>query len=238
MTTMTDRVRPWAALCGPAAVAVSLVGWLVAGVLPFPLGPGSSVDEVVAFYGHDVRVIVGLVIASIGVSLVLPFVAAVTMELLEIEGRTPLLSFLQLASGAATSVLLLLPMLLMTYVSFRPDRNPELTVMLNDVAWLLFLTPIAPFIIQDLAIGLTILGDPQARLPRWLGYLNLWVAFCFLPDPLAFFFHGGPLAWNGVLVFWLALVAYAVWLVAIGLVLYARHRQPAVAGPRVQHERT
>lgn len=228
MNSLTHRIRPWAALCGPAAVVISFAGWLVAGVLPIPLGPGSSEGEVVEFYSHDVRVLTGLVIASFGVSLVLPFVAAVTLELLEIEGRTPLLSFLQLASGAATSVLLLIPMLLMAFLSFRPDRSPELTVTLNDLAWLLFLTPIVPFIIQDVAIGLAILGDPQQRLPRWLGYLNLWVAFCFLPDPLAFFFHTGPLAWNGVLVFWLALTAYAVWLVVVGVVIYRRHRGPAV----------
>jgi hypothetical protein len=112
-----------------------------------------------------------------------------------------------------------MPMILMTIITFRPDRNPELTVTLNDVSWLLFLTPIGPFIVQNVAIGTAILADRKGILPRWVGYLNFWVAFLFLPDVLAFFFHSGPLAWHGILVFWLAFVAYAVFLIAMGLVL-------------------
>jgi hypothetical protein len=52
-----------------------------------------------------------------------------------------------------------------------------------------------------------------------LGILNFWVAFLFVPDILAFFFHSGPFAWNGIFIFWLAFVAYAVFLIAMGLVL-------------------
>ncbi|RUP27254.1 MAG: hypothetical protein EKK51_27645, partial [Mycolicibacterium sp.] len=103
--------------------------------------------------------------------------------------------------------------------SFRPDRNPEITVTLNDIAWLLFLTPIAPFMIQNIIIGMTILRDPLSRVPRWVGYVNFWVAASFVPDVLAFFFHSGPLAWNGILVFWLALTTYAVFLVVMGLTM-------------------
>ena len=54
-------------------------------------------------------------------------------------------------------LLLLIPMLLMAVISFRPDRNPEITVTLNDIAWLLFLTPIAPFMIQNIIIGMTVI---------------------------------------------------------------------------------
>jgi hypothetical protein len=112
-----------------------------------------------------------------------------------------------------------MPMLLMTMITFRPDRSPELTVTLNDISWLLFLTPIGPFMIQNIAIGAAILSDRNGILPRWVGYLNFWVAFLFVPDILAFFFHSGPFAWNGIFIFWLAFVAYAVFLIVMGLVL-------------------
>jgi hypothetical protein len=112
-----------------------------------------------------------------------------------------------------------MPMILMTIIPFRPDRSPELTVTLNDISWLLFLTPIGPFIIQNLAIGTAILSDRTGILPRWVGYLNFWVALLFVPDILAFFFHSGPFAWHGIFIFWLAFVAYAVFLIAMGLVL-------------------
>ena len=89
----------------------------------------------------------------------------------------------------------------MTVISFRPDRNPEITVTLNDISWLLFITPIGPFMIQNIAIGTAILRDQQELLPRWVGYVNYWVAFLFVPDVLAFFFHSGPFSWRGIFVF-------------------------------------
>ena len=216
MSRVLQGICAWA---GPATVVVAFVGWLIAGVLPIPLGSSSTTDEVVAFYSNDTRVLIGLVIASLGVSLVFPLVALIGLVMARIEGRSPLMALVQLVTGAATGLLLLLPMLLMAVIAFRPDRNPELTVTLNDIAWLLFLTPIAPFMIQNIAIGTAILGHKQSVLPRWVGYLNFWVAAAFIPDVLAFFFHSGPFSWRGVFVFWLALFAYAAFLIVMGVVL-------------------
>jgi hypothetical protein len=216
---MSYRVQMLCAWAGPATVVVTLLGWLIAGILPIPLGSSSTTQEVVSFYGHDTRVLAGLVIAQLGICLVFPLIGLIGYFLLRIEGRRPILTFVQLVTGAATGVLLLVPMLLMAVISFRPDRNPEITVTLNDIAWLVFLTPIAPFIIQNVAIGIAILSDKAQTLPRWVGYLNFWIAASFLPDVLAFFFHSGPLSWQGVLVFWLALTTYSVFLIGMGLVM-------------------
>ncbi|KUI34275.1 hypothetical protein AU194_18025 [Mycobacterium sp. GA-2829] len=209
------------AWCGPGTVVVTLTGWLIAGILPVPLGSSSTTEEVVGFYANDIRVLFGLVIAQLGICLVFPLIGLIGYRMLRIEGRHPLLTFIQLVTGAATGVLLFLPMLLMAVIAFRPDRHPELTVTLNDMAWLIFITPIAPFIIQNIVIGTAILRDKRATLPRWVGYTNFWVAALFLPDPLAFFFHGGPFSWRGVFVFWLALTAYSVFLIVMGVVLRA-----------------
>jgi len=207
------------AWCGPATVAVALVGMLIAGVLPFPLGPGNTTSEVVEFYGHGLRVPLGIALASIGVSLAIPFQAILTYAMWRAERGAPILTLVQVFAGAVTSVLLLVPMLIMAVAGFRPDRDPEITVMLNDLSWLLFITPIGPFIIQNLAIAAAALRGDGAVLPRWLGYLNCWVGFTFSFDILAYAFHSGPFAWNGFLIFWLALTTYAIWLVAIGLVV-------------------
>lgn len=216
---MTKRIQLLCAWSGPATVVVVSIGFLVAGVLPMPLGPNSTTEQVVDFYSHDTRVAAGLVIATLGVCLVFPLIALIGVFMTRMEGRTPILTFLQLITGAATGVFLVMPLLLMTVIPFRPDRTAELTVTLNDIAWLLFITPIGPFIIQNIAIGTAILNDRRGLLPRWVGYLNYWVAFLFVPDVLAFFFHSGPFAWRGIFVFWLAFVAYAVFLIAMGLVL-------------------
>jgi hypothetical protein len=224
---LTNRILTLCAWAGPATIVIALIGWLIAGVLPIPLGSESSVEAVVNFYSHDTRVIAGLVISTIGVSLVFPLIAVIAVYMVRMEGRTPILTFLQLITGAATGVFLLLPLLLMTTIAFRPDRNPELTVTLNDIAWLLFITPIAPFMIQNVAIGVAILNDKRQTLPRWVGYVNFWIAFSFIPDPLAFFFHSGPFAWRGIFIFWLALTTYSVFLIVMGLTLRKAIRESA-----------
>jgi hypothetical protein len=216
---VTKRIQLLCAWSGPALLILTLIGFLVAGVLPLPLGPHDSTDKVVSFYSHDTRVVVGLIIAGVGVSLIFPLVALIGVQMLRIEGRTPILTFVQLVTGAATGVFLLVPLLLMTYIPFRPEHSPEVAVTLNDISWLLFLTPIGPFMIQNVAIGLCILSDRNQILPRWVGYVNFWVALSFVPDPLAFVFHSGPFAWNGILIFWLAFTTYAVFLVVMGVVL-------------------
>lgn len=47
--------------------------------------------------------------------------------------------------------------------------------LLNDLSWLMFITPIAPFIIQNLAVAA--LSGESTLFPRWIGFLNLWVEF-------------------------------------------------------------
>src|SRR5262249_46808293 len=49
--------------------------------------------------------------------------------------------------------------------------------------------------------------------PRWLGYYNLWVALMFTPGTFTVFFHNGPLAWNGLIAWYLPLAVFATWLV-------------------------
>lgn len=232
LTRSTRTVVLICAWCGPATVAVALAGWLIAGVLPFPLGPGNTADEVVEFYGNGLRVPLGIALASIGVSLVIPFQAILTYAMWRTERGAPILTLVQVFAGAVTSVLLLVPMLIMAIAGFRPDRDPEITVMLNDLSWLLFITPIAPFIIQNLVIAAVALRGDGSVLPRWLGYLNCWIGFTFSFDVLAYAFHGGPFAWNGFLIFWLALTTYAIWLVVIGLML----RQLALAAEIVSDQ--
>jgi len=222
MTTLEDirpvtrsdaRLQMLCALGGPAALVLTLGAWLVAGILPLPLGSSSTQQEVVDFYAeHQTRVLFGIVVSTLSLGAVFPLIAVLTIQMRRMEGRAPIMTVLQTITGAATGVFLIMPMLMMAVAGFRPERSPELTLTLNDLAWLLFLTPIAPFIIQNVSIAVAVLRDPNHVFPRWVGYANLWIGALFLPDVLAFFFFHGPFAWNGIFVFWLALAAYSVWL--------------------------
>ncbi|MFC7504963.1 hypothetical protein ACOACQ_12025 [Nocardioides sp. CPCC 206347] len=207
------KLADYAAVTGPIAVLVTLTGWLVAGMLPLPMGPGESTADIVAFFVDDAnRVKAGFVISSIGVVLMLPMLALISLHLYRMDRANPLLAFLQLVTAAATMVINMFPQLIFAIAAFRTDRDPGDIVLLNDLAWLMLFTGIAPFMVQNVAIGIAILRDTTATFPRWVAWLNFFVAFSFIPDVLAFFFKTGPFAWNGIFVFWLALTTYTVFL--------------------------
>jgi hypothetical protein len=219
---MNKQAQLVCAWCGPAMVVVTMVGWLLAGILPVPPAADSTAAEVVAFYTGNVNLVrLGLALAAIGVCLVGPLVAVIAIQMLRMEGRAPILTVLQVLSGAVTWVMLMVPMIMLNVAAFRPERSPEVTQAINDLAWILFFTPIGPFVIQNLSIGGAILGDRAVHpvLPRWIGYANIWIAFLFCPAVLAYFFKSGPFAWHGIFVFWLGLLAYSVWAVLMGLSL-------------------
>jgi hypothetical protein len=49
--------------------------------------------------------------------------------------------------------------------------------------------------------------------------LNLWYAILAVPGGMIVFFHDGPLAWNGVIGFWVPVVAFFIWIVAVAVVV-------------------
>lgn len=203
--------------CGPLTLVIAFAGWTIAGVLPFPLGPQDSVADVVEFYAGGARVALGIALASIGVCLVIPLVASISYVMWRSAPGAGIFAVLQGVSGTVTATLLLVPMLIMATAAFRPDRDPQITLALNDLSWLLFLTPVAPFIIQNVIIGVYSLSPAGSLFPKWIAYLNFWVGFTFTFDVLAFAFTDGPFAWNGIFIFWLALTTYAIWLAVMGM---------------------
>jgi hypothetical protein len=198
----------------PVTVVFDLIGWLIAGIIPRPPAASDTPEQIVAWYAHNPTAVrAGLLIALLGVCGVGPLMAVISTQMMRIEGRRPVLSLLQLAAGVVTWVMLFIPMLIMNVAAFRPDRSPEITMALTDLAWILFVTPIGPFIVQNLAIALAVFSDQTTPpvFPRWVGYANIWVALLFCPAAAAYFFKTGPLAWQGIFAFWLGLVMYTIW---------------------------
>jgi hypothetical protein len=155
---------------------------------------------------------VGFVISSLGVVLYAPLLAVITTHMLRIEGRRPVLAFTQLATGTPTLLINVLPQLLWGLATFRGDRSDDTLLLLHDMGWFILYPAIGLFCLQNVAIGIAVLNSDQTIFPRWVGYANFFIALSFIPDVLMFFFHRGPFAWNGVMVFWLALTTYCIFL--------------------------
>jgi drug/metabolite transporter (DMT)-like permease len=189
--------------------------------------------QVVALYSrHTDRLRAGLVLMMIGAAFFAPWSASISVQLKRIEGRHTPLTYTQLACGAVGVLVILIPVMVMIVASFRPDRHPELTQTLNDLAWIPFIMVFSPVMVQCLAIGIAVFTDAgeDKVMPRWAGYFNVWCAVLLLPAVLIPFFKTGPFAWQGLFEFWLAAVVFFGWVVVMSIVtIGAIKRQPAAA---------
>jgi hydrogenase/urease accessory protein HupE len=67
----------------------------------------------------------------------------------------------------------------------------------------------------------------------WVAHFNLLVAAALVPASFVGLALDGPLAWDGLLSFWIKNGAIALWIVVMGLVLgqaiYQRRREESIA---------
>jgi hypothetical protein len=218
MTTTDQKTGAW---CGFVFAALLGAGLLTAGFVP-PPSPSLGADEVAAIYqSHTALIRIGMLLAVLSNVFYLPFIASISVQMRRMQGvgLTPV--YLQLGAGSIGTVLLLLPELGFLLTAFRPERSPQLTMLLNDAAWLFFLTPFPTFVAQNCGIAWGILGDQRTQpvFPRWVAFLNLWTALLLIPAGLAFVFKTGPFAWNGLFSFWLPAGVFFAWLLVMASLL-------------------
>ena len=211
MEARVQRVLIWG---GPGMVLLWLGAFLwIAGFIP-PSDPAASAEEIVQFYAANTASIrVGLVIAMLGSALLVPYAIAISGQLKRIDGAKALADT-QMISCALLSLEFITPIGIWMAVAYRfDDRAADLTRAMHDMGWILFMTVIWSLWVQLVAIGAAILIDrkPQPTFPRWIGYLNFWVAFLILPAGTVLFFKGGPFAWNGIIGLYTPLVAFVIW---------------------------
>jgi len=212
-----------AACCGLGCVVLFFVGfWAVAQFIP-PPSPLAGAQEVAdRFRGDENRIRAGLIMCMFAVALMGPWVAALTVQMRRIEGRNSVLAFTQLALGAILVLEFIYLTMFWQVATFRPDRSPEAVQLLNDMAWLPFIALVGSVVIQAAVIGIAILGDHSFEpvFPRWAGYFNLWCALMFTPGSVTVFFKDGPLAWNGIIAWYLPLAAFGIWVATNAWLLF------------------
>jgi hypothetical protein len=185
-----------------------------------PLSAVASAEEIAAIYQQNTFGIrMGTVFMQLGSAMILPLIALIALQMKRMEGTFPVLATTQVVSGSLNLLFFFLPPFIWTIAAFRPDRTPELTLLINDIGWLCFLMPIAPALIQNFSIGLAILSDKRKQpvFPRWLGYLNFFIGLTFVSDLLVTFFKTGPFAWTGLMAFYVPATMFFGW---IFLMLY------------------
>lgn len=206
-------------------------GFVLAGFMP-PPSPEDTGAELAKMFAEDTTSIrIGLVLVVLGTALLAAFCGVISVHMKRIEGRHSPLTYTQLILAACLVLEFIFPLLFLQGAAYREGRSHELILAMDDVAWLMFVGIVSTAALQVLVIGIAILGDPRPVpiFPRWLGFVNIWVALTFCTGNVIFFVKDGPLAWNGVFAWWLVAVAFGVWITSMTVMLLkAVDRQEAV----------
>lgn len=211
---MTNTMQKLCVWSGVTSIALFCAAIFLAGFMP-PPGPSMTAQDVAAMYQQNTGGIrAGFAVLLISSLFFPPFIALISQQINRMDNaNNKLLSMIQLSGGTSVAIFVMIPAIFFIVTAFRPERPAELTQLLNDLSWFCLIIPWPPFFIQNIAIALAIFGDKRADpiLPRWLGYLNIWVAIGLVPGTLMAFFKVGPFAWNGIFVFWLAAAVLLLW---------------------------
>ena len=232
MDLKLQRVAAWG---GIAMLALFFVFFMLIAKLIPPLSPTSTAQQVTDFLiANKVRVRVGLALSMLAACVALPWLATICLRVRRVEGKWGVLSVTQIFGGVIFVPGFLFPMMVLSAAAFRPEqRDPQITQALNDVFWLMFVGIVGTLIVQALVlVTASFLDRTEPRtFPRWFGYLNAWYALLALPGGAVVIFNDGPLAWNGVFAFWIPLVAFSVWMIAVTVVLLQSIKAEQTADP-------
>ena len=209
-----QRLLAWS---GPVGIVIMLVGyWPFARFLP-PPSPASDAETIAQFFRvHATGVRIGMVLMMAGATFWITFCFATSMQLRRIEGAAPL-AWANAFVGAPGFLLIGIPALLLSVPAFRPELPVGVIQALNDIAWLIFIGYVYTIIVQVILITMAIFQDQREDpiFPRWVGYYNLVALVTFIPGAADLFFRDGPIAWDGLLSFWVAAIDFVVWILVM-----------------------
>ncbi|MFI1464110.1 hypothetical protein [Nocardia carnea] len=217
---------------GPVAGVILLIAFLAfPGFFP-PISPDMPAEQVAAFYADNQALIrFSMITFNLCGIMLIPFFMVIVAQLKRMATQTHVFAYCYLTATVSGATIFALADIFYLVAAFRPDRDPELILLLNDMAWIVFIAPVGILVAQNLLLAAAIYFDsgPQRVFPRWVAHFAVGTAIAMAPATAAAVVTSGPLAWDGVISFWLRNGAFAAFTVVMFFVLRATLRRQAAA---------
>lgn len=197
-----------------------------------PSSPMLSAEQVASFYRDNTGSIrISLVLFNLCGVMFIPFFMVIVSQMHRMANPSRAFAYSYLSAAASGATTFALADLAWLIAAFRPERDPQLLLLLNDLAWLAFVTPVGFIIAQNFCLALGIYLDAQREpvFPRWVGHFNILTALLMVPGAFAFMYRQGPLAWDGALAFWGRMGAYITYVIVMFFVVRAALNRQARA---------
>lgn len=208
---------------GMALVGVTAVGfgWLMH-MLP-PPDPQDSAAETLAWVAENqTSMLIGAALVTFFWAFWVTWCGPVIIYMRRME-HVPVLSVAAAVCAGAGGAIITMIAISWTTMAFRAE-DAQIVQAFHDMGWFLFLYSWPGFAIFMWLMAIAIFRDRSGEqvLPRWVAWYNVYAGFAMLPASFIGLFTRGPLAWNGVLSFWLVLLDFFIWMVVITVVLLRR----------------
>ncbi|OBI40726.1 hypothetical protein A5707_08490 [Mycobacterium kyorinense] len=217
----------------PVVGAVLVIAFLAfPGFFP-PMSPRMTADQVAGFYAHNTTMIrFSMITYNLFGIMLIPLFALIVVQMKRMATPNQVLAYCYLTAAVSGATLFALADIFWLVAAYRPERNPQLIQLLNDLAWITFIAPVGMLVVQNLCLAVAVYLDAQPRpiFPRWVGAFSLATAAAMTPAAGAAVFRSGPLAWDGVVSFWVRIGAFAVNVAVMFVVVRRAIKQQADDG--------
>jgi hypothetical protein len=203
---------------------------LIAGSFIPPVSPALSAEKLKEFLlEHQVGVKFAGVLMLAALAGFMTLYAGISMQIRRMGGpNAERLSLLQIALGGLSLVPIYSTALYWALAAYRAERGAESIQLLSDMAWFNLVMPVTPALVQMFAIGFATLSDTRADpiYPRWYGYAAFWVGGLLMAGLTVPFFFTGPLAWNGVVAFWMPAFVLGTFVIVTAVLMLRAAKKP------------
>ena len=198
-----------------------------------PMSPSMSADQVAAFYSENAPLVwFTMITFNICGIMLLPLFMVIVVQMKRMATQSHVFAYCYLTAAVSGATLFALADIFFLTAAFRSGRNPELVMLLNDMAWIIFIAPVGALVAMNLLLAAAIHFDgPNPVFPRWIGLYSLVTALAMAPAVGAAICKTGPLAWDGAVSFWLRNGSFALFVLVMFFVLRGvLHRQAVEEG--------
>jgi hypothetical protein len=117
-------------------------------------------------------------------------------------------------------------------------RHGDRWIAVNQFGWLMMVVPVVVWPMQLGPIAVIALtkqeDDRFSAFPRWLGYATILFAIEPMVEFGAIVFKTGPIAWNGVLSWWIPILMWFPWVLSLTAAIFRsiRHQEDVLNNSR------
>ena len=194
-----------------------------------------SADQAATLYTHsNLKFRIGVALMIVSGGFYLPWSMAIAIQMARIEKDKSIWAMMQALSSSAGTWIFALPPLLWGAAAYNVHRDPALTLMMHELAWLTFITAASFFPFQLISVAIVSLSknnvDPDTAFPRWLGWLSLFAGMIASEGFIAQVFNFGPFSWNGIFPFYLPTAFFGAWMISMTVMMFRAIRRQELAG--------